>query len=38
VAQTGGSVSSGELAAIVAYAAAFGALAAFLYRRDRKEA
>ena len=38
VAQTGGSVSAGEVAAIVAYAAAFAALASFLYRRDRKEA
>lgn len=38
VAQTGGSVSSGELAAIAAYAAAFAALASFLYRRDRREA
>ena len=38
VAQTGGSVSMGELAAILGYAVVFVALAAFLYQRDRKEA
>ncbi|QMU75181.1 ABC transporter permease [Streptacidiphilus sp. PB12-B1b] len=37
VAQTGASVGTGTIAAVLAYALAFGALAAFLYQRDRRE-
>ncbi|MFC1432824.1 ABC transporter permease [Streptacidiphilus sp. N1-3] len=38
VAQVGDSIGAGPIAAIIAYAAVFAVLAAFLYQRDRKEA
>ena len=38
VVQNGGSIGAGAVSAIIAYAAAFALLAAFLYQRDRKEA
>ena len=38
VAQVGSSIGAGPVMAILAYAAVFAALAAFLYQRDRREA